>query len=175
MPATRDLTALSESFPDMVRRYASYVDTAGKIAKDVASPDSVPGELVDQLLEALAHLAEATLPNAAAKVKGMPERAVTYFLGTYGERAARLKKAADAAGVGVKESKLRLVNAGITFAEIAHNPWSWHGTIVEARIPASTIAVTPIEPGDYFVVYAPAGTPAPKQTPSFRIVDRRTR
>jgi hypothetical protein len=175
MSAPRDLMALSESFPDMVRRYAGYVETAGKEIAKKALPDGLPPELEDQLLEGLAHLADATVPDAAAKLNGMPARIVTSFIQKYGERARRLKKAAEASGVDVRESKLRLVNAGITFAEIVHNPWSWQGTIVQARIPVSTIAVTPIRPEDYFVVYAPAGSRAPKQTASFKIVDSRTR
>ena len=175
MPAERDLMALSQSFPDMVRRYAGYVETAGKEIAKKALPEGLPSELEDQLLEVLAHLADAIVPDAAARVNGMPERVVTHFMQLYGERARRLKKAAETAGVGVRESKLRLVNAGITFDEIVHNPWSWQGTIVEARIPASTIAVTPVRPEDYFVVYAPAGSRAPKQTPSFKIVKSRTR
>jgi hypothetical protein len=171
MSAPRDLMALSESFPDMVRRYTGYVKTAGKEMAKKALPNEVPDDLQDQLFEALAHLADATVPNAAAKL----DRIVTSFIEEYGERARRLKKAAEAAGVGVKESKLRLVNDGITFAEIAHNPWTWQGTIVEARIPASEIVLTPVGPKDCFVIYAPAGSRAPKRTPSFKILDSRTR
>src|SRR5918992_3506977 len=45
MSAPRDLMALSESFPDMVRRYTGYVKTAGKEMAKKALPNEVPDDL----------------------------------------------------------------------------------------------------------------------------------
>jgi hypothetical protein len=171
----RKLIEASVSFKDLVRRYASYVETAGKEIAKKGLPDGLPSELEDQLQDALGHLGDAYLPATTARVKALPEQIATFLVGKYGQSAVRLKKAAETIGLELKDSDLRLVNAGITFDQIVHNPWSWQGTLVEARLPASTIAVTPILPADYFVVYAPAGTPAPKNTPYFKIVKTRTR
>jgi hypothetical protein len=175
MVEPRNLMEASASFKDMVRRYAGYVETAGKEIAKKGLPDGLPSELEDQLQEALGHLGDAYLPAATARVKALPDQIATFLVGRYGQSALRLKKAAETIGLELKDSELRLVTDDITFDQIVHNPWSWQGTLVEARLPASTIAVTPIRPEDYFVVYAPSGTPAPKNTPYFKIVKSRTR
>ncbi len=186
-----DLRDASVSFKEMVRSYAAVIEFgASKVGASVLKaavgfPDGLPDDVEDAASEAigksLEYLALTYLPDSAERTANVVKQLtasldrrlrseVGGLLKRYGSDALKLVKAAQSMGTPVERCHLRLVQPGITFAQVVHGTWSWSGTLVEARLMRSEIFVTPAEPGDHFVIYSPREQEVPKTSGCFKVV-----
>lgn len=173
---SKDLATYSRSYADLVREYEARIKGVGELASEVGGnivkqklnvPDGVPKDVEDranaQIKQALSHLARLVVPDLATKAEKAMDRAgavvdagvrsaADAMVKALGPDARKLVKVAELVGLDPAASTLRLVRRGITFAQIVHNPWSWSGALIEARLGS---VLTPKTIDDIFVIYAP--------------------